>query len=63
MNLSLFKNGIKVDKRGMINLSDQQWKAFCKYLHCGHFSYKYQKQMIKACINGAIEAAIKMNKK
>lgn len=59
MNLKVFKDGIKVDNKGAINLSQEQWDAFCEYLHCVGYSAKYQRQMIKACINGAMELGIK----
>lgn len=63
MNLKVFKDGIKIDSKGGINLSQEQWDAFCEHLHCVNYSLKYQHQMIKACINGAIELGIKELKK
>lgn len=63
MNLKIFKDGFKVDGKGMISLTEEQWDELCKYLHCAHFSYKYQKAMIKACINGAVERGLEAEKK
>lgn len=63
MNLTLFKDGIKIDSKGRINLSEEQWAAFCEHLHCVGYGTKYQRQMIKACINGAIDLGLKDLKK
>lgn len=62
MNLKFFEKGIKVDKNGKIDLTEEQWAELCAHLHCSGFRYKYQKQLIKAYLCGAIEEGLKASK-
>lgn len=50
---------LKIDKKGTIHLTDEQWIWLAEYLHAKNHSLKYQRAAIKAFICGCLDMYVK----